>query len=380
MDLMRTPKSLDLTITNRCNLRCLYCSYFSSAADVENDLPVTEWTQFFEELNRCAVMDVSLGGGEPFLRKDLKDLIESIVDNRLRYSILTNGTLITREMATYIAETKRCNSVQVSIDGSTAEVHDLCRGEGNFEKAVRGARHLIDAGVKTTVRVTIHKNNVGDLDNITRFLLEDMKLPSFSTNSANHMGLCRQNAGIVQLGVEDRIRAMESLVELNRKYGNRISAQAGPLAEAKHWTMMVEARKAGKESLANFGFLTACNGPAKKLAVRPDGIIVPCGQLSHIELGRINRDSLTDVWQNHPELKRLRERSKISLDQFEFCKGCEYMMYCTGGCPATAYTFFGKDQHPSPESCFRQFLMKGGYLPKTVLTGNSSPGGETTYG
>jgi len=163
MDIMRTPKSLHLTITNRCNLRCLYCSYFSSAADVENDLPGTEWTQFFEELNRCAVMDVSLGGGEPFLRKDLRELIQSIVDNRMRYSILTNGTLINREMATYIAETKRCNNVQVSIDGSTSEVHDLCRGKGNFEKAVRGARHLLDAGVKTTVRVTIHKNNVGDL-------------------------------------------------------------------------------------------------------------------------------------------------------------------------------------------------------------------------
>ena len=380
MDLMRTPKSLDLTITNRCNLRCLYCSHFSSAADVEIELPTAEWTQFFEELNRCAVMDVSLGGGEPFLRKDLKDLIQSLVENRLRYSILTNGTLITREMATFIAGTKRCNSVQVSIDGSTSEVHDLCRGKGNFEKAVRGARHLLDSGVRTTVRVTIHKNNVGDLDNVAQFLLEEMKLPGFSTNSASHMGLCRQNANIVQLSVDDRIRAMESLVNLSRKYEGRISALAGPLAEAKHWATMVEARKSGKESLANFGFLTACNGPLKKLAVRPDGVIVPCGQLSHLELGRINKDSLLEVWQNHPELKRLRERHKIPLDQFDFCKGCEYRMYCTGGCPATAYTFFGKDEHPSPDFCLRQFLLNGGNLPKTVLTGSGDTRGEKTYG
>ena len=75
-----------------CNLRCLYCSHFSSAGDVESDLPAAEWTQFFEELNRCAVLDVTLCGGEPFLRKDLRELIESIVANRMRFSILTNGT------------------------------------------------------------------------------------------------------------------------------------------------------------------------------------------------------------------------------------------------------------------------------------------------
>ena len=65
MRLMRTPKKIDVNITNRCNLRCRYCYHFESAGDVEGDLPAAEWLQFFEELNRCAVTEVTLQGASP---------------------------------------------------------------------------------------------------------------------------------------------------------------------------------------------------------------------------------------------------------------------------------------------------------------------------
>ncbi len=118
MRLMRTPNKVDIAITNRCNLRCRYCYHFESAGDVEGDLPAAEWLQFFEELNRCAVTEVTLAGGEPFIREDLKEIISGIVRNRMRFAILSNGTLIDDEMAAFLASTKRCNYVQVSIDGS----------------------------------------------------------------------------------------------------------------------------------------------------------------------------------------------------------------------------------------------------------------------
>ena len=164
MKLMRTPRSVDLSVTNRCNLQCTYCSHFTSAGDVSQDLPQEEWLQFFEELNRCAVMNVTLQGGEPFCRKDLQELIEGIVRNRMRFNILSNGTLITDEMAAFLASTGRCDGVQVSIDGSIPMTHDACRGEGNFYKAMRGIKSLQKYNVPVHVRVTIHKHNVRDLE------------------------------------------------------------------------------------------------------------------------------------------------------------------------------------------------------------------------
>jgi len=363
---MKTPRSVDLAITNRCNLRCTYCSHFTGAGDVGQDLSKEEWLQFFEELKRCAVMYVTLQGGEPFCRKDLPELIEGIVRNRMRFNILSNGTLITDKMAAFLASTGRCAGVQVSIDGSVPMTHDACRGEGNFLKAMQGIKSLQNHNVPVSVRVTIHKENVRDLENVARLLLEEVGLSSFSTNAASYMGLCRQNTEQVQLTAEERSLAMETLLELNNQYNGRISATAGPLAEGRDWLEMEKALREGQESINGRGYLSGCNGPMNTLAVRADGVMVPCSQMSHIELGRINKDDLQGVWQGHSELEKLRGRHKIPLSNFEFCQGCDYIPYCTGNCPALAYTILGIENHPSPDACLKRFLEAGGRLTEAI--------------
>jgi SynChlorMet cassette radical SAM/SPASM protein ScmE len=288
----------------------------------------------------------------------------------MRFSILTNGTLITDEMASFLASTRRCNEVQVSIDGSNAAVHDTCRGAGNFDRAVAGLKTLLKHGISATVRVTIHRNNVEDLEDIAKLLLEHLALPGFSTNSASHLGLGRRNAEQVQLTIEERSLAMKTLMKLTSKYGGRISATAGPLAEASGWLAMEQARLEGRRSLPGRGYLTGCGGAMSKIAVRADGVMIPCLQIPDIELGRINRDDLKEIWNSHPTLNRFRLRTDIPLSDFQFCKGCIYIPYCTGSCPALANTFLNDPWHPSPDACLRAFLESGGKLPEEKeLTG-----------
>ena len=123
--------------------------------------------------------------------------------------------------------------MQVSIDGSVPTIHDACSGDGNFRRAVEGIKSLRKCNISVTVRVTIHRHNVTDLESIAKFLLEDIGLPQFSTNAASHFGLCRQNAEQVQLTTRERSLAMETLLRLNKKYHGRIGAAAGPLAEER---------------------------------------------------------------------------------------------------------------------------------------------------
>lgn len=363
LKVMSTPRLVDVDITNQCNLRCKYCYHFSGPGDVKVELPREEWMEFFHELGECSVMSVTLQGGEPFLRPDLKALIQGIVRSRMRFSILSNGTLITDEMAAFLASTRRCDSVQVSIDGSRPETHDFCRGKGNFTKALNGIERLQKHGVPVQVRVTIHRHNVRDLEGIVRLLLDDMELASFSTNAASYMGLCRQNAAKVGLTVEDRTIAMKTLALLSAQYNGRITAQAGPLAEAANWSEMERARQNRAESTSRGGYLTACGCVMEKIAVRADGTLVPCTLLSHIELGRINQDNFKEIWQNHPEMEKMRRRCNIPLSDFSFCDGCEYIDYCTGNCPSLAYEVIGEVHHPDPEGCLRRFIEAGGRLP-----------------
>jgi len=153
------------------------------------------------------------------------------------------------------------------------------------------------------------------------------------------------------------------LLRLAEKYPNRISANAGPLAEGRAWRRMEDARAQGAPAFPNRGHLTACGCPASKISVRADGAIVPCSMLAHIELGRTNHDSLAEVWQHSPALNQLRSRHTIPLTGFEFCAGCSYIPYCTGSCPGLAYTITGQVNHPSPDACLRRFLEEGGTIP-----------------
>ena len=359
---MRTPRKLDIDITARCNLRCRYCYFFNNPAVDYRDLPTEEWLKFFDELGALGVMDVTLAGGEPFIREDLTTLLEGIVRNRVRFSLLSNGTLIDDEIAAFIASTRRCEYVQVSVDGSCAETHDSCRGHGAFDGAIRGIHTLQRHRVNVAVRVTIHRNNVNDLENIAHLLLEELDLPGFGTNSAGYLGTCRLNAADVLLNMHERQMAMATLLRLTKKYNGRISANAGPLTDGRMWRRMEEAWAQRAPAFPNGGRLTACGCPSSKIAVRADGAIVPCSMLAHSELGRINQDSLAEIWQHSPALNQLRSRHTIPLTGFEFCTGCSYIPYCTGNCPGLAYTLTGKVDHPSPDACLRRFLEEGGAI------------------
>jgi SynChlorMet cassette radical SAM/SPASM protein ScmE len=187
-------------------------------------------------------------------------------------------------------------------------------------------------------------------------------LSSFGTNSAGYLGSCRVHADEVMLTTEERQVAMEALLHLAEKYPGCIQASAGPLSEARMWRRMEEARASGAPPFPNGGRLTGCGCHSNKIAIRADGTIIPCNMLPHIELGRINRDSLAELWQQAPALNELRTRYSIPLAEFEFCADCPYIPYCTGNCPALAYNLIGQVNHPSPDACLRHFLADGGSL------------------
>ena len=101
MQPLKTPESVIIAITGRCNLSCKYCFYADEMIALD-DLSTQAWLSFFEELKYAGIMRVTLSGGEVFTRKDFWDLIDGIISNKMRFSILTNGTLIDDKQASYL--------------------------------------------------------------------------------------------------------------------------------------------------------------------------------------------------------------------------------------------------------------------------------------
>jgi SynChlorMet cassette radical SAM/SPASM protein ScmE len=354
LKVISSPKHVDIAITGKCNLACRYC-FYADEMIARTNLPTERWLSFFEELGRLGVMTVCLTGGEVFTRPDLFELIDGIIANRLRYSLLCNGTMITEETLAQFAIGKRrqrLDSIQVSVDGSSAEVHNLSRPK-SFGRALRGLKLLKEAGFPVTVRVTVNRYNVDDLENVAHLLLDEVGLLSFSTNEAYACGATDRSEGDIILTPAQREKAMEILSRLSEKYDQRIQATAGPLILARELKTMDEMLAIGQASLPGRGRLSACGGVFYKLAVHHDGTIVPCHVLSTLTLGTVGIDNLQDVWQNHPTMQALRKRLEIPLNSLETCQGCVYQGFCTGGCPGGAL-YFNEDYNTrNPMDCFR---------------------------
>lgn len=359
------PRSLDVSLTGRCNLRCAYCYYADEMAG-RRDLPAEAWLSFFAELKGLAARSLTLSGGEVFMRSDLWRLIDGLVEARMRYGVLTNGTRITEEAVGAFMEgrrRRRLDSIQVSIDGSRAAVHDASRGAGSFEKALRGLRLLKEAGLPVTVRVTVNRHNVDDLEATARLLLDEIGLARFGTNDAMAMGAGCARGGDIVLAPGQRVAAMRALARLERRYPGRIVATAGSLALWRMFREMEEARATGTPARRwKMGHLSSCGCMFSKLAVHHDGAIVPCGMLAAASLGRIGETPLRAIWRDHPLLKEMRGRGRLPMDQVPGCAGCEWAPYCNGGCPAVEYTRTGEMNVANPSCCYRLFIEETGGL------------------
>jgi len=353
MRVMSSPRHVDIAVTGRCNLSCAYC-FYADEMTARGDLPTETWLKFFEQLGRLGVMTVTLTGGEVFSRRDLFTLIDGVITNHMRYSLLSNGTLITPKVMEQFAVGKRrqrLDSIQISIDGSTAEVHDMSRPK-SFERALRGLKLLKEAGFPVTVRVTVNRHNVDDLENTVCLLLDEVGLASIGTNEAFPCG-ATDRSGDITLTPEQRREAMRVLTELNERYPGRISASAGPLAYAREMKKIQEAMARGETGFPGRGCLTACGGVFSQMGVMHDGTMVPCHMLSTLSIGNIQQIGLDQAWQSGAWIQAARQRYTIPLSSLESCRDCEYLDFCTGGCPGGAVYLYNDLNARNPLDCYR---------------------------
>lgn len=343
--------SLDIEVTSKCNLRCKYCYLDKPEKDISTD----ELIKFIHKISRIkTIRSICLTGGEPFSNGDLDKIISAVSLYKINYSILSNGSLINNDIASIIQKTGMCSSVQVSVDGPDAATHDYFRGPGAFDGATRGIEILRSHDIPIDVRMTINKNNYLKIEETIRFILEDLKLEKVGTNSVNCIGACKNVFNEVSLTVSERSESIRAMLELVNKYGDRLEANAGPLAEGLWWK--------GHTSYGCGGYLTACGCVFDKLAVKSNGNIVPCVLLGDFVLGNINSDSLLTIFYRNKFLEKMRSRRSISLNEFEYCRECDFISECTGGCPASTYFESGFLDIPSTDGCRKRFLENGGIL------------------
>jgi len=144
---LRGPIIVSYEITKKCNQRCKMCNNWEEYSKYKNDeLTTEEIEDIMGQLAARRVQIISLTGGEPLIRKDILEVVGIIKRLGMNVHIVSNGTLLTKEMVTGLVEAG-LDSITVSIDGAKASTHNSIRGFKNaFEKAVEGMRTAREFG------------------------------------------------------------------------------------------------------------------------------------------------------------------------------------------------------------------------------------------
>ncbi len=314
--------------TRRCNLNCLHCGSPSEEVDVEEELSTDEiikaFNQIAEEFDMSQFRHINITGGEPFVRKDLLTILESISKNPhyRNIDIQTNGVVLAKNPALF-EQLKQygVTGIGISIDG-IKDTHDNFRGKpGSYDLAFDAAKSAVDNGLTVTVSTVANSTNISEIPRLYEIVRSEIKPRIFRIMTLDPIGRASNNQ--YMLSPEQTQEVMGFLL-------NEYTANCHNYHDPN--TTMVELGCGGwlgkeLEGLVR-PFIFHCVAGINNIGILYDGKLAACSNIPR-EFGfegDIRKDNIRYVWDN----KYGRHRDFAWKKKGE-CKTCEEWDYCHGG-------------------------------------------------
>jgi len=324
------PKfNINWNITRECNLRCKHC-YYDAGAQLEDELSTEESFALIDEIASVFgdKANITFGGGEPLLRRDIFDLISYGKGQGLHLVLASNGILLSEEVAARLKKSG-LEEVIIPIDG-TQKTHDSIRGENTFEKAVKGARACKEAGLSLVIDPCIMKQNEKET---TKIIDIAVKLGARQCRFFHYvsMGRGREVMPDSELG---SVQYAENLMLLYEEQNKRRELEICTTQASQYWVVLK--RKEGEGSFVPDFFYTeipGCRAAIGMLSIKPNGDVVPC-PLLEVKAGNVREMTLREILDSKVfvELRNREVKGK--------CAECRYKDIC-GGCRVRAYLHSG---------------------------------------
>jgi len=287
---------LRLSVTDRCNLRCIYCMPPEGVPHLRHSdvLTYEEIVRFLRIAVQAGISKVRLTGGEPLVRKDLDHLIHEISTMRqdVDISLTTNGTLLAGQAEKFVAAgLKRVN---VSIDSlDPARYREITR-TGDLSDAMQGVEAALDAGLDPVkINVVVLRHLCEELDGFVDLI---RRLP-VHVRFIEYMSPCGTFDSSFYVSSQEIKRGLES-------YGPLISASQPPVGAgpARYFSLPGARGMMGFISPVSSHFCPECN----RLRLTADGKMRPC-------LFSREEDDVREILRNNEEDEPVLEAIRQSL-------------------------------------------------------------------
>ena len=255
--------SLRITLTNRCNVNCLYCHH-DGMVKSKDEMTADELYTICKIAKKLGVKKIRLSGGEPLLKNDIVEIVERIASLGFKdISMTTNGILL--EKYAQALKDAGLDRVNVSLDTLDRKTFEFITKKDYLEDAKKGILKAVEVGLyPVKINMVIMKDiNQNEIDDMFQF--------------------CKQNNIVLQL-----IELIESESCDDDKFSedyhyklDNIEKELADIAYEVHERKFMQGRKKyyidGGEievvkPVDNSTFCANCS----RLRITPDGKIKPC--------------------------------------------------------------------------------------------------------
>jgi radical SAM protein with 4Fe4S-binding SPASM domain len=320
------PRFALYELTLRCNMNCIHCG--SSAGQKRtSELTTEEWNNVTKQLADLNCKEITLLGGEPFLRKDWYEISKEVKDCGVKITYMSNGFLINEKIIEKLRNIEP-KTVSISIDGSKYETHDKIRQlKGSFDKCMEVISNLKKAGINTTVITSINKLNFEELPELRSMLLN--KGIVWQLQIAIPLGRFKKD---LLLSKEEYYAAAIFIASSRSKYNIKELPIIGTHCFGYY------SKKLRNPMVFPWN---GCQAGISAIGIQSNGDVKGCLSLppEFIE-GNVRESNLSEIWEKPGFCSYNRDFKETDLNNE--CIGCKNGKKCRGGCLGVSIGISGK--------------------------------------
>ncbi len=315
-------------MTQACDLNCSHCRANAQPKRHALELSTAEAFHLIDQIAEMRVPLFVLTGGDPLKRPDLMPIVQYACRRGVRTSLTPSTTpLLVRDT---ILELKQSGLMRLalSLDGSSAELHDKFRGvPGSYQRTLAAVGWCHEAGLPVQVNTTVSRRNFSDLDNMIELLIS-VRVVLWSVFFLVPTGRAQLSD---LLSAEEHEQVFAKLYSASKRVKFHIKT-----TEGQHYRRYVLQQKAlvpnarSQEDLITSSPKGVNDGKGF-MFVSHTGEVYPSGFLP-LAAGNVLWEPLAQIYQESPLFRSLRDSSQLKGK----CGRCDFRDVC-GGSRARAY-------------------------------------------
>lgn len=320
-------------ITLRCDLGCRHCGSRAGRARPD-ELDAAEALDLVRQLAELGLREVTLIGGEFYLREDWDRIAAEITRSGMMCSIVTGARQMTQDRVDR-AVAAGVRKISLSIDG-LEHTHDAIRGsKGSWRAAVEAARRIVAGGVDLSFNTQINRLTMPELPGVAD-LAAEAGARSWMVILTAAMGRAADRRGLM-LQPYHLLHLFPLLAAIKRERLDPKGIAFFPANNVGYFGPLAETLRYGAERGYAWG---GCQAGVSSLGIEADGRIKGCPSLPTTDyaMGGVRGRSLGEIWTERAGVRPVASAE----DLWGFCRTCPHAARCRGGCTWTSHVLFGR--------------------------------------